>query len=106
MSIVLHTVVSQQLVPGVGGGLVPAFEVMHVNSGIRPLVFCPAPGKISRNGKRGLTIRSREDILVKHDTKKRKEAHKMLKVDMFKVFAAETGNGRNQRDFCAPSGWI
>ena len=32
---VLRTVVSQQLVPDVEGGLVPAFEIMHVNSAIR-----------------------------------------------------------------------
>ncbi len=38
LSMVLHTVVSQQLVPGTGGGLVPAFEIMHVNSAIRSLI--------------------------------------------------------------------
>ena len=38
LSMVLHTVVSQQLLPGVDGSLVPAFEVMHVNSGIRSLI--------------------------------------------------------------------
>lgn len=38
LSMVLHTVVSQQLLPGVSGSLVPAFEVMHVNSGIRSLI--------------------------------------------------------------------
>lgn len=34
----LQTVVSQQLVPTVDGGLVPAFEVMHVNPAIRNLI--------------------------------------------------------------------
>ena len=29
---------SQQLIPGINGSLVPAFEVMHVNSGIRSLI--------------------------------------------------------------------
>ena len=38
LSMVLHTVVSQQLLPGSSGSLVPAFEVMHVNSGIRSLI--------------------------------------------------------------------
>ena len=34
LSMVLHTVISQQLVPGVAGDLVPAFEIMHVNNAI------------------------------------------------------------------------
>ena len=38
LSMVLHTVVSQQLVPDVDGGLVPAFEIMHVNNAIRSLI--------------------------------------------------------------------
>ena len=38
LSMVLNTVVSQQLIPGINGSLVPAFEVMHVNSGIRSLI--------------------------------------------------------------------
>ena len=38
LSMVLHTVVSQQLVPDVSGGLVPAFEIMHVNNAIRSLI--------------------------------------------------------------------
>ena len=38
LSMVLHTVVSQQLVPDVNGGLVPAFEIMHVNNAIRSLI--------------------------------------------------------------------
>ena len=32
LCMVLHTVVSQQLLPSVNGGMVPAFEIMHVNS--------------------------------------------------------------------------
>ena len=35
LAMVLHTVVSQQLLPGVDGDLVPAFEIMCVNSAIR-----------------------------------------------------------------------
>ena len=38
MSMVLRTVVSQQLLPDVNGGLVPAFEVMRANSAIRSLI--------------------------------------------------------------------
>lgn len=38
LSMVLHTVVSQQLVPDANGGLVPAFEIMHVNNAIRSLI--------------------------------------------------------------------
>ena len=35
---VLRTVVSQQLLPDVNGGLVPACEIMHMNSAIRSLI--------------------------------------------------------------------
>ena len=35
---VLRTVVSQQLLPDVDGGLVPAFEVMHMTSAVRSLI--------------------------------------------------------------------
>ena len=38
LSMVLRTVVSQQLLPGAGGDLVPAFEIMHTNSAIRSLI--------------------------------------------------------------------
>ncbi len=38
LSMVLHTVVSQQLLPDVNGGLVPAFEIMHTNNAIRSLI--------------------------------------------------------------------
>lgn len=38
LSMVLHTVVSQQLVPDVKGELAPAFEIMHVNNAIRSLI--------------------------------------------------------------------
>ena len=34
----LKTVISQQLLPTVSGTLVPAFEIMHVNSAIRSLI--------------------------------------------------------------------
>ncbi len=38
LSMVLHTVVSQQLLPSTSGGLVPAFEIMHMNSAIRSMI--------------------------------------------------------------------
>ncbi len=38
LALVLEGVVSQQLVPAVGGGLVPAFEVMNVTPAIRNMV--------------------------------------------------------------------
>ncbi|MBE5937494.1 MAG: type IV pilus twitching motility protein PilT [Lachnospiraceae bacterium] len=38
LSMVLQAVVSQQLIPSVDGGLVPAFEIMIVNSAIRNLI--------------------------------------------------------------------
>lgn len=38
LSCVLHTVVSQQLLPDVNGGLVPAFEIMHMTSAVRSMI--------------------------------------------------------------------
>lgn len=38
LSAVLHTVVSQQLLPDVDGGLVPAFEVLRVTDAVRSLI--------------------------------------------------------------------
>ena len=38
LSTVLQTVVSQQMLPDKNGGMVPAFEVMHVNSAIRSMI--------------------------------------------------------------------
>ena len=38
LSMVLEAVVSQQLVPSVDGGLIPAFEVMRVNPAIRNMI--------------------------------------------------------------------
>lgn len=38
LSMVLRTVVSQQLLPAVNGDLVPAFEIMHANGAIRSLI--------------------------------------------------------------------
>ena len=38
LSSVLQTVVSQQMLPDTWGGMVPAFEIMHMNSAIRGLI--------------------------------------------------------------------
>ena len=38
LSLGLKTVVSQRMVPDVNGGMVPVFEVMHVNSAIRGMI--------------------------------------------------------------------
>lgn len=38
LSMVLHTVVSQQLLEGAKGGRVPAFEIMHVDNAIRNMI--------------------------------------------------------------------
>ena len=38
LSMVLRTVVSQQLLPGASGNLVPAFEIMHMNNAIKSLI--------------------------------------------------------------------
>ncbi len=38
LSMVLHTIVSQQLLPGVAGELTPVFEIMRMDSAIRSLI--------------------------------------------------------------------
>lgn len=38
LSMVLETVISQQLLPGMDGELVPAYEIMHMNNAIRSLI--------------------------------------------------------------------
>ena len=38
LSMVLHTVVSQQLIPSVSGELIPAFEIMHMDNAIRNMI--------------------------------------------------------------------
>ena len=38
LSAVLHTVISQQLLPGIDGGLVPAYEIMHTTPAIRNMI--------------------------------------------------------------------
>lgn len=38
LSLVLRTVVSQQLLPGLDGNMVPAFEIMHVDNAIRNMI--------------------------------------------------------------------
>lgn len=38
LATVLRTVISQQMLPGVNGNVIPAFELMHVNSAIRSMI--------------------------------------------------------------------
>lgn len=38
LSMTLQTVISQQLIPDVDGNLVPAFEIMHLNSAVRNMI--------------------------------------------------------------------
>lgn len=38
LSMVLHTVVSQQLLPGISGERIPAFEIMHIDHAIRNMI--------------------------------------------------------------------
>jgi twitching motility protein PilT len=38
LSMVLHTVVSQRLLPDKDGGMVPAYEIMHMNAAIRSMI--------------------------------------------------------------------
>jgi len=38
LSMVLHTVVSQQLLPDVDGGRIPAYEILHMNPAIRNMI--------------------------------------------------------------------
>ena len=38
LSMILKSIVSQQLLPCIGGGVVPAFEIMHANSAIKTMV--------------------------------------------------------------------
>ena len=38
LSQVLKTVVSQQLLPTLDGGIAPAFEIMHLNNAVRTMV--------------------------------------------------------------------
>lgn len=38
LSMILKSIVSQQLIPKIGGGVVPAFEIMHANSAVRTMI--------------------------------------------------------------------
>ena len=38
LSTVLRTVVSQQMLPDINGNMIPAFEIMHINSAIRGMI--------------------------------------------------------------------
>ncbi len=58
LSSVLHTVVSQQLLPAKGGGRVAAFEIMHTNNAIRAMIRdCKTPqidNAIASGGSEGM----------------------------------------------------
>ena len=58
LSMVLQTVVCQQMLPDKSGGVVPAFEVMHMNSAIRGLIRDNKSHQISNvmaaSGKEGM----------------------------------------------------
>lgn len=58
LSAVLRTVVSQQLLPDVNGGMVPAFEIMHVTGAVRSLIrdskTHQLPGAIAAGGADGM----------------------------------------------------
>jgi len=58
LSAVLRTVVSQQLLPDVNGALVPAFEIMNMNSAIRSMIRdCKShqiPAAIASGGAEGM----------------------------------------------------
>jgi twitching motility protein PilT len=58
LSMVLRTVVSQQLLPGMDGSLVPAFEILQVNSAVRSMIRDSRnhliPGAIAAGGSEGM----------------------------------------------------
>ena len=58
LSCVLHTVVSQQLLPGVDGETVSAFEILHANSAIRSMIRDSKnhqiPGALAAGGAEGM----------------------------------------------------
>jgi twitching motility protein PilT len=58
LSMVLHTVVSQQLLPDTQGGLVPAYEIMRMNPAIRSMIrdnkTHQIPGAIAAGGAEGM----------------------------------------------------
>ena len=58
LSCVLRTVVSQQMLPDVNGGLVPAFEIMHMTGAVRSMIrdskTHQIPGVIAAGGDEGM----------------------------------------------------
>ncbi len=58
MSAVVHTVVSQQLLPDVNGGMVPAFEILHMTDAVRSMIReCrnhQIPAAIASGGQQGM----------------------------------------------------
>ena len=58
LSAVLKTIVSQQLLPDVDGGQIPAFEILHLNSAVRSMIRDSKnhliPGAIASGGSEGM----------------------------------------------------
>ena len=58
LSMVLHTVVSQQLLSGIDGEMVPAFEILRVNSAVRSMIRdgknYQIPSAIAAGGEEGM----------------------------------------------------
>ncbi len=65
LSMILHTVVSQQLLPDVNGGLIPAYEVMHVNNAVRNLIRENKSHQIDNTIASDKTMISMDESLVK-----------------------------------------
>ena len=65
LSMVLHTVVSQQLLPDVDGGLIPAYEIMHVNNAIRNLIRDNKNHQIDNTIAGDRTMLSMDESLIK-----------------------------------------
>ena len=68
---VLHTVVSQQLLPDQNGGMVPACEIMHMNPAIRSMIrdskTHQVAGAIAAGGAEGM-ISKDQSILALYQT--------------------------------------
>ena len=71
LSMVLHTVVSQQLLPDQNGGMVPACEIMHMNPAIRSMIrdskTHQVAGAIAAGGAEGM-ISKDQSILALYQT--------------------------------------
>jgi len=77
LATVLHTVVSQQLLPDCGGGQTPAFEIMHMNSAIRSMIrdnkTHQIDNVIAAGGKEGMCSMDQHILSLYRDGKIAKE---------------------------------